>query len=182
MILDDVQLPRGGHCYETRAVIASKNGPVELNVPVERRGQALIRDTRLAGGRWREKHLKSILMNYPKARKMEQLGAIYHCDWNLLVEFNLLLISTLAKWLDIRAEIVRSSDLGVVAQGTEKIVGIVRALGGDTYISGSGTGSRRYVSEDAFRERGVKLIWHDYQGPNLSAVHSIFSRHPVTAA
>lgn len=172
VIFDDVQLPRGGHSYETRAVI---QGGTELNVPVESRGELLIKDTRLAPGNWRRKHMRSLELAYPKSPRLSQLDDIYKVDWELLLYFNLAFIRLLAGWLDIKTRIVLSSDLGVHAQGADKIIGIVKALGGDTYISGTGAGSRRYVHEQEFSAQGIRLLWHTYDGPNLSAIHSVFT-------
>ncbi len=178
VIFDDVQLPMSGHCYETRARIQGSNGPIELNIPVEHRGKTMIKDTRLVPGRWQNKHFKSIALNYPKAHGLDNLAEIYAQDWKFLLDFDLELIRLLAGWLGIQTQIVLSSELGVPGSGTEKILGIIKALGGDTYISGTGAGSRRYVSEEVFSSSGVNLLWQSYSGPNFSAVDSLWgSRH-----
>lgn len=173
VIFDDAQLPRGGHYYETRAVIRGANGPIEMNIPVEHRGGELIKDTRLAPGRWKAKHFKSIALNYPKSERLTQLEEIYVREWKMLADFNVALIRLLATWLGIHSKIVLSSELGVHGSGAEKIIGIIKALGADTYISGMGTGSRRYVNEKVFSEEGITLAWHAYSGSNLSVIDSI---------
>lgn len=172
VIFDDVQLPQSGHFYETRAVIRGANGPITLTVPVAHRGRALIKDTRLIPGRWQSKHFKSISLNYPRSDRLAQLAEIYAQEWKMLLDLNLVLIRLLCLWFNIHSRIVLSSELGVEATGTAKILGIIKALGGDTYISGTGAGSRRYVNEQVFSEQGIKLVWHTYSGPNVSAMDS----------
>lgn len=173
VVFDDVQLPMSGHFYETRAIINGVNGPITLTIPVENRGHHLIRDTRLADGRWRAKHLKSIVLNYPQSPILDFLADIYNRDWKLLLDFNLTLIHLLADQLGIKAKIMLSSELGIEETGTNKILGIIEALGGDTYISGTGNGSRRYVDATNFLSHGVQVIWHEYSGPNVSVIDSL---------
>ncbi len=168
VIFDDVQLPTGGHQYETRAMV----GPVQLNIPVHDRGAGhLIKDVRLAEGPWRRKHLASIRMHCP--RWYDVLAPFYAADWMFLANFNWALISEIAEHLGIQTQIVRSSTLGVPGQGTEKILGILKAVGATEYISGTGAGSLRYVDEETFARAGIKLRWHTYQGPNVSVICEI---------
>lgn len=176
VIFDDVQLPMGGHSYETRTIISSGNGPLTLNIPVENRGRHPIKDTKLAAGRWRDKHLKSLALSYGKSSLFHLLAEIYRRDWKMLLDFNLELICLVADWLEVAPEIILSSSLKVPGIGTEKILGIIKALGGDTYVSGTGNGSRRYVNEETFAANNIKLVWHSYSGPNLSAIDSLLGR------
>lgn len=181
VVFDDVQLPMGGHSYETRCIIQGKNGPITLNIPVEDRGHLQIRDTRLAPGRWRTKHLKSIALNYPESDLIDQLADIYNRDWKMLLDFNLTLIRLLADRLGIKSRIMLSSELGIRETGTNKILGIIKALGGDTYISGTGNGSRRYVCDCVFGAHGVRVIWHQYSGPNISVIDSLLRQSDKAA-
>jgi len=181
VVFDDVQLPMGGHSYETRCIIQGKNGPITLNIPVEHRGRSLIKDTRLTDGRWRDKHFKSIMLNYPESDMLTQLADIYSRDWKMLLDFNLTLIHLAAGWLNIPTKIMLSSELGIESIGTEKILGIIEALGGDTYVSGMGMGSRRYVGNEIFAAHGIKLIWHQYSGPDLSVIDSLLNHREVAA-
>lgn len=173
VIFDDVQLPMGGHSYETRTVINSNNGPLTLNIPVENRGHHLIKDTKLAAGRWRDKHLKGLALSYGKSFLFWELVQVYRSNHKMLLDFNLELICLMVGWLNLAPQIVLSSSLKVSGIGTEKILGIIKSLGGDTYISGTGNGSRRYVNEETFAANNIKLVWHSYSGPNLSAIDSI---------
>ncbi len=180
VVFDDVQLPMSGHAYETRAVVRGSGGPVTLTVPVENRGRALIKDTKVVDGRWRGKHFKTLAMNYGRGERLDQLASIYSREWRWLLDFNLALIRVIVGWLGIKTTIVLSSALGVQGTGTEKIIGTVEALGGDRYISGSGAGSRRYVDADLFEQRGVEVVWHDYAGPNISAIDLILWKPSIS--
>lgn len=170
IVLDDVQLPMGGHHYETRATLPKD---IVLNIPVLGRNERqLIKDVQLAEGRWREKHSRCIELNY---RKVPELAAIYAEYWTKLSDFTVTLIRWMAKQLGITSKIVLSSDLNVEGQGTDKILNLIRTVGTDTYISGTGAGSRRYVSEQRFASEGIALEWHQWDGPNISALDTILA-------
>lgn len=176
VILDDVQLPLGGHRYETQARIQPRSGdPLTLSVPVQNRGSApLIKDTLLADdGRWKKKHLRSIQQAYGDSPCYWLLESILGNGWQHLSELNTALILALAGLLKIDVPVIRSSTMTMPGHGAEKIRGILRWLRADTYISGTGAGSRRYVSEEEFSRHEIKVIWHNFQGPDLSVVHSL---------
>jgi hypothetical protein len=174
VIFDDAQLPLGGHHYETRAMIQTKQGPLALNVPVRDRGSApLIKNALLADGAWKRKHSRSILQAYGRSDCYAQIEQTLERSWTRLCDLNVELIRLLAGLLGIRTEIRLSSQLGVEGSGADKILGIVKNLGADSYVSGTGNGSRRYVNEQEFARHGIKLVWHEFHGPNLSAVDQL---------
>lgn len=174
IVLDDVQLPMGGHHYETRAQLPKD---IVLNIPVlGRNDRHLIKDVQLAEGRWREKHARCIELNY---RKVSELVAIYARYWTRLSDFTVTLIRWMAKQLGITTNIVLSSELGITAQGVDKILGLVQAVGATSYISGTGAGSRRYVSQERFAAVGIGLEWHHWEGPDVSALEQILTKSPM---
>ena len=72
---------------------------------------------------------------------------------------NTALIRQILESLKIKRDIRFSSELNVEGIGVEKIVNIVKAVGGDEYLSGEGKGSLRYIqgNERIFEENKVKL-------------------------
>jgi hypothetical protein len=51
---------------------------------------------------------------------------------------------------------------------SEQLAYMTDRVGADTYLSGPS--GRRYLNEEPFRERGIAIRYHDYEGPTHSAV------------
>lgn len=170
VIFDDIQLPSGAHHYETRATIKGARAILELNIPIRGRNQdLLIKDAVFADSTWIRKHLRSIEVAYEKTQYFNnyfpQLEEIYLSGCTGLAGFNTMLIKLIASFMGIKTEIVRSSELGIKTQGEQKILDIIKKLGGDRYISGAGAGSKRYIVPEHFKEAGIELVWQDFKHP-----------------
>jgi hypothetical protein len=178
VIFDDVQLPLGKN-FETRTSIKTNQGPFELVLPI--RGKTfnlMIKDAEIDGVKWRKNHLRTLELAYSKSLWFDNyypfLKALYVIEWHNLRELNVEIIKDLAKMLKIKSEIILSSDLKANSQGEDKILDIITELGGDTYISGAGAGSRRYIKEEDFNKKDIKLIWQDFKDPIYTQLHGDF--------
>jgi hypothetical protein len=47
----------------------------------------------------------------------------------------------------------------------DKILTILRNLNGTVYVSGSGTGSKRYINEERFSLENIKIEWQHFSSP-----------------
>jgi len=170
VLFDDVQVPTDKE-FVVRNSIKGPNGIIELIVPIKNKeDKILIKDAFVAGNNWQKKHFKSIVDSYQKApyfkKYIGELERFYRIDWKKLSDLNFTLICILKDFLGIKTKLVFSSDLGLEnLQGEEKILGIIKKLGGDTYISGTGVGSKRYIIPEDFEREGIKLIWQEFQYP-----------------
>lgn len=54
-----------------------------------------------------------------------------------------------------------SRDLGVGGSGSQRVLDLVRAVGGDTYVTGHG--ARNYLDHAAFEAAGVEVRYMDYR-------------------
>ncbi len=189
VFFDDVQLPLGKN-YETRTSIKTPNGVLDLTIPILNKGEkVLIKDARMADG-WKKKHLKSIIFSYQKSPYFNQyigeLEKIYSKDTNSFCEFGTEIIKLICKWLDIKTELVFSSQFPSELKGEERIIELIKKLGGTEYVSGTGSGSMRYAVPEHFKEAGIKLVWQEFIHPvypqlwgefkpNLSILDLIFN-------
>ena len=76
--------------------------------------------------------------------------------------------------LNINTDIVYSSDICGDMEfnnGLEKILFILESLGTKEYITGSGAGSERYIVEEEFDKRGIKLNWNEYVHPTYNQMY-----------
>jgi hypothetical protein len=124
-------------------------------------------------------------MDTPYYRTYEkEIKRIYGKLYDLLLELNMELINFLMKAIGIDVEIVFSSEFGFTSKSTERLVEIVEALGGNTYLSGP-TG-RDYLDVSLFERKGIKVEFQDfkhpvykqwYEGfvPNMAAIDALFN-------
>ncbi|GAF03261.1 WbqC family protein [Saccharicrinis fermentans] len=182
VFLDDVQYSNQGmHNY---TYLKTSNGSFRLKFPVnQKHGDRIDMVTSKDQINWKKKHQDTIAMNYKKAPYFEQVYNDYTNillnDYKDIVALNAAFIQFFSKKLGFKTQFVRSSELGIEASKTEKILGICAALKGDVYYSG--TGAKAYQNKEDFDAQGVELrysvfkpveypqLWKDFQS-NVSAL------------
>lgn len=164
--LDTVQFTRGG--VTNRNLILGPQGPLLLTVPVTRTGGA-IRELEISpAARWQEKHYRSFAQCYRRAPFWGEhepfLRSIYlERRWQHLADLNEAIIRYLLGALGIPTPYVRAAELGVDGGSTDLLVGLTRAMGGTTYLSGPS--GREYLDESRFAGAGLGLAYHDFVHP-----------------
>jgi hypothetical protein len=198
VVLDSVQYPRGTS-FAARNRIKTSNGPAYLTVPVSvpkgNEGRASYLDIRCVDQKWRRKHLKSLELAYKRAPHYDEVVEMFQgalVDGTSLVDINLSLITTIARYLGIETEMVRLSELlDEHGQKSHLIVDIGAAIGAGTYLSGTG-GGQEYNDEDLLRQHGIELRYSDFEvkeypqlwgpfEPRLSALDALFNCGPDAA-
>lgn len=165
--LDTCQYPTGGFANRNR--IKGSSGPIWLTIPISRPSlNSTYADAKFADPRWKTKHLKTLDANYKQSPHFEEIFELYRAELGRHEEFvalNIGLIETFAEYLGIRCKRVRLSDLGGrFGRRTRMLADIGKALGADTYLSGSG-GAREYQDEKLFRENRIMLKYSDFVHP-----------------
>ena len=192
VLLDTVQYtPRD---WENRNRIKGPGGPQWLSVPVvrERRDQPISTIRIDDGHGWAGKHREALRTNYSKspwfAQRFPFFDDVYSREWALLADLNEYVTGHLVSELGFRCETVRASALGASGTGQALLIDIVRAVGGEVYLSGPL--GRNYIDDATFREAGIELVYHDYEPiaydqrfgpfqPGLSAVDILFNCSPA---
>lgn len=170
VLFDDVQLVRG-KSFVTRNSVKTANGVQWLTVPVTEKGELkLIKDVLIVqDGKWQKKHWRTIQLSYKKAPYFDRYEAkfsqIYEASWDKLSELNVSLIKLIKELLGIDTTLVLSSEMNIEAKGAEKIMSIINELKADKYITGEGTGSKRYIVEEEFKQNNVELIYQHFEHP-----------------
>lgn len=180
---DDVQYDK--HGWRNRNRIKTPTGPAWLTVPVldkGRHGQAILEahiDNRNA---WPRKHLGSVRQYYAKSHCFDAvypgLEALLLRPWQYLVDLDLALVEWLAGWLEVRVTIVRTSELGIRGERSERLLEICRHFGADRYLSGNAAQS--YLEVARFTAAGIQVEWQDYQHPIYPQRHGAFQSHLST--
>jgi hypothetical protein len=143
IIYDDAQFNKEDFQHRNRIRIFQ--GWKWLTVPVEKKRIPIneIRinnELRWKDMSWNEVHLKEIRENYRDAPYFglyeTEIRRIYTKKYDRLIDINMELIYFLKKAFDISADIVFSGKFGYESKSTEKLIELVEAAGGDTYLSG----------------------------------------------
>jgi hypothetical protein len=189
VFLNDVQFTKGGFTARTR--LKGPNGTFWFTVPlVGRESMKSICDVEIAGfEKWRNKGLETLRLFYKRTSAFDEvlrqiLIPLTATSWEKLADLNESLIRQILDYLDIHRVIVRSSDLNIGGQGTERLVSICKVLEADTYLSGFG--GRSYQDPQLFDAAGIKLEVYDFKHPlypqlwgdfekNLSVVDLLFN-------
>tara|TARA_Y100001963_G_C6763263_1_gene440728 strand:+ start:601 stop:1293 length:693 start_codon:yes stop_codon:yes gene_type:complete len=184
VVFDDVQYPRGKD-WANRNQIKTNNGKLWLTIPVI--GKSELRqwkDIEIANSGWNRKHIANINNFYRKSKYFDlyysDLEKFYNKDYIRLIDLNVDLIKYFCGILNIDTDIVYSSDIcgdKEFDNGLDKILYILEELKTTEYITGAGAGSERYIIEDEFKKRDIKLTWNDYQHPEYNQLHGDFESH-----
>jgi len=177
---DDVQFVKKS--WQQRNKIKSATGEQLLAVPVLSKGkhtqninEALINNTEM----WRRKHLSSIDYNYKKApfyeKYIKELQTIYSKEYDILLDFNLAIMSFLRSKLGITTPCVLSSELNVGGERNERIINICKRLKADELYDAAG--AKELLDLAQFEANGVKLVFQEYTHPVYKQIQGPFLSH-----
>jgi hypothetical protein len=199
VFLDDVQYDK--HGWRNRNRVKTHQGPVWLTIPVFSKGATsqhiLINQIEINNRQpWNEKHLRTLQQAYSKApyfdRYTDLLEDFYADPPRMLADFNIDLSIALARELGIEdTRFMRSSELKVGGQKTDRLIAILEKLGADHYISGPS--ARAYVEPEKFAAASIQLTYMQYKypeypqlyppyDPNLSILDLLFMTGPDAMA
>lgn len=162
--LDDAQYSNeGGHNSNK---IKTPQGELRLKFPVEQHLGDLINMVRPKYElKWREKHLKTLEMNYARARFFKEvfpeLKEVYMANYSTVADLNIGINEYIAGKFGIKPRFVRSSEFGFETRREERVIDLCVAVGGTRYVSGNGASV--YQTPAHFESRGVELTYQNYQ-------------------
>lgn len=175
VLLDDVEFTRNG--YQNRNRIKTSQGPLVLTVPVKQKLAQKILEVEVPDNGWRKKHWASIQQAYRKApyfeRYQKEVETFFADPWPNLADPVCAMLEWLVQALGGQVRVVRSSALKVSSASTQRLVDIVRALGGTSYLSGSHA-LQAYLDPEIFTANDLPLELFDFQCPAYSQLHGEF--------
>jgi hypothetical protein len=126
---------------------------------------------------WTDHHFKSIFHAYARAPFFKQYQPLvenfYSSRPEFLTDFTVETTVALARALGISdKKFVRSSTLGVEGRKTDRLLGILKAVGADHYISGPS--AKDYLDEPKLNENGVTLEYMRYDYPEYVQLYPPF--------
>ena len=164
LYLDDAQY--SNEADHNVNVIKGSQGPVRLKVPVEQHLGDLICNVRTRDElRWKEKHLKTLQMNYGKAAHFNEIfpgyESIISSHIGTIADLNIAINGFICDGFGIHPKVLLSSKLGITTVREERVIDLCLAVGGTEYLSGNG--ARVYQKEEDFTAKGLKLTYLAYK-------------------
>lgn len=170
--LDNVQFEKNG--WQNRTRYSTAEGLKFLSLPVRQKGvvsgERPIRDILLADPRAPLKHWKTLQQRYGKApgwkRLAPRLEAILTPPQERLMPLCLSTTELSLEIFQLKPRVCFSSDFAVEGQKGDRVIGLVKAVGANHYLSG--VGAREYLVPENFAAAGLGLSFQEFSHPAYS--------------
>lgn len=177
VIYDEVQYTKND--WRNRNKIKTKDGVQWLSIPVfQKKLDQRISETEVSFSKWNHKHWNTLKIAYGKAPGFKVYGPLFEkvylgFDSSFLSDINVSLILLINEILGIKTIISNSRDYTLMGNPTEKLIGICKQAGAQTYLSGPAAAD--YLDIRLFQESGIELEWMSYEGyPKYHQLHGDF--------
>ena len=177
--LDSVQYKKND--WQNRNRIKTSQGWQWLTVPVQFKYPQKICEVKINPTvKWRQKHLQALITNYRRAPFFNQYIGIYEQiyseNWQFVSELNIRLIERLKEALGLgNKTAIRSSQLELSQDPTDRLVDICKAVKANTYLSGQD--GVKYMDLERFNANGIQVVIQDYQHPVYPQMFEGFESH-----
>jgi hypothetical protein len=176
---DDVQFSKGS--FSNRVQVKTASGSKWLSVPLVHAplGTHLRAVLTQPAPLWKAAHLALLEQAYaaaPHRREMlDVVECVYGHDHRSLADLSIASMDALAEYFELASprRFLRSSGLEVAGSGSQRVLDIVRAFGGSTYVTGHG--ARNYLEHEAFEANGVVVEYLDYGLQAYPQLHGDFT-------
>ena len=160
VFLDDVEFSKNNFINRVRLI--ANDGVFWWSLPtrVKGRSEQLISETELVEiEKWKRKSLKRLELAYKKAPYFEDVfplvEQVLKVESQKMMDFTLKSILQLFEVLEIKSSIKYSSDIATGASKDDRLIEIVKAVGGKTYLSGKG--GQSYMNLSLYESEGIKV-------------------------
>ena len=176
--MDNAQFPKTGGNWVNRVQLLVNQKPTWVTVPVVRsyHGTRRICEMEIDNRKpWRKKMLTFLQTNYGRAPFFKvvypKLEILINYQTDSLAAYNINAIQALSQELDLdTSKFILGSTLAVKGSATELLIGMVKEVGGSTYLSGGGAGG--YQDDDKFAITRLELSYQNFQHPIYSQYRS----------
>jgi hypothetical protein len=180
-ILDDVQFSTNDFTHRNK--IKSARGSLIITVPILRSGhfEKRIIDMEIDNKvKWERIHWNSILASYGKKAPYFEcykdfFEIAYKKPWDKIINLDLYFLQYLFKEIGISVKIVKSSEMNIQSDKSEKLMEICHHQAADIYISGEF--GKDYIDKKMFDENGIKIHFQNYQHPVYTQLYGDFYSH-----
>ncbi len=164
---DDVQFSKGS--FTNRVQVKTPTGIQWMTVPLQdlKLGAVIDEVKTVPAVQWREKHLVLLDRSFKGAPytndavlMAREIYSVDHPSIGHLARTSMLALSHYFGLLEGK-RVLDVRELCVKGSGSQRVLDIVRAIGGTIYITGHG--ARNYLDHEAFEASGVKVHYMHYE-------------------
>ena len=187
VFLDDAQFSNDNmHHWNS---IKTPQGQFNLKVPVKHHFGDLINEVNFRNEmNWQKKHLKTISINYERAKHFDTIfpkfQKLINANYENLALMNISINQFICNEFGFDTEFVLSSDLNIHSFKEDRVIDICTKLNAETYLSGHG--AKSYQKESNFNKKNIHLEYTKYHSfkykqqwnefiPDLSILDYIFN-------
>lgn len=174
VIHDDLQYTKQD--WRNRNKIKTANGLKWLTIPVKKAPvDTLICETEIAGNDWIEDHKRQLTVHLGKApffRDALDVWSVAEMKYIYLSNLNVALLRRICRYLDIGTQIVDSRMFGLTGTKTDRLVDLMKKVGGTTYLSGPN--ARGYLNVPQMNDNGIQVEWKEYNYLPYPQLHGPF--------
>ena len=191
--LDDVQFSKGS--FTNRVQLMTGSGRRWMTIPLEGGGTLQdMRELAAADPDWRVRHrslLATALRDRPCRDSALEVFDAAVAEQSLLDAVIASAMAPCEALGKVPQEVVRSSSLGIEGSGSDRVLEIVKKVGGTCYLTGHG--AARYLKHQSFENEGVSVRYVQYNvrawaqpvekfTPFVSVLDLIASVGPIAAS
>jgi hypothetical protein len=167
VFLDNVQFKKNE--WQNRNKIKTADRWQWLTVPVRYKYPQLINEVKINDKtRWQHKHRQAIISNYQKAPFYDHLIGFFdhlstlNCQY--ISKLNIDLVRNLVKIIGINTSLYVASQLDKFPEEPDdRIITIIKYLGADSYLAGSG--GKNYMNLGKYKKNGVEVLFQEFNHP-----------------
>jgi hypothetical protein len=174
----DVQYSKGG--FVNRVQMKTSSGISWMTVPLHnyRFGQNIEEVSIKPVSQWKGAHLALLRNSLNRAPwlmdAVRMLEEIAETEKTVAGVSRSSLLSVCRYFgLDQKVRFIEISKLGIPGKGSDRVLAIVKALGGTSYITGHG--GRHYLQHEAFEAAGISVEYMDYRCTSYPQFHGTFT-------
>ena len=176
---DDVQFSKGS--FVNRVQVKTPEGVRWMTVPLRdvHLGQRIDEVQLADASQWRDKHLdllqRSLAGAPHRADALALAEEVYATPHPHLASLARASLMALVRYfgLDAGTRFLDVADLGIPGDSSERVLAVVRELGGDVYVTGHG--AARYLDHEAFEHAGVDVQYMAYRRMPYPQLHGDFT-------
>lgn len=174
---DDVQYARG---FFSRVQIKTDSGVKWLSVPLrdQHRGQTIDECRIDYSIDWRRKHLALLKQAYRKAAYADSMLSVVEDVFSIQHEFlgslSRASIHALTHAFGLsKPSFIHSADLGITGLSSQRLLDIIKRLGGTVYLTGHG--ALKYLDHSIFECQNIQVRYMDYEFIPWPQLHGSFT-------
>ncbi|WP_144210027.1 WbqC family protein [Shewanella donghaensis] len=175
IFLDDAQFQKGSWHNRNRIALNSSAHWVTVPINHDHLGQS-IENTMINDQRpWREKMVRTLKQVYSKHEHAQELfhftDLILNESFTSLAQMNIAIIQMMAQKMNVKCQIVKSSELSIQGVRTERLLSILNKVNATHYLSPQG--ARDYLTDDGFENQNDIDLSYQVFKPTLYVQKSV---------